>query len=125
MLVAIEVAHRDELVVEAPRFDGGSPTLLRAERECVLLLARHVPPLGDVLAGLAHRLEREQLLQRRVREAPAERRVVHDAVAAWEPAVRLRGDERRARHRLDAAGDEQVAVAGDHGVGGPDDRREA
>ena len=34
-------------------------------------------------------------------------------------------DERRARHRLLAARDEQVAVARDHGVARADDRREA
>ena len=46
------------------------------------------------------------------------------AVAARVGRVRLREDERRACHRLDAAGDEQVAVAGDHGVARADDRRE-
>src|SRR5581483_10097374 len=90
----------------------------------VLILARHGPALGDVLAGLAHRLERKQLLHTRVREAPAERRVVHDAVAARERLVGLRGDERGTRHRLDPAGDEEVAVARDHGMTGADDRRE-
>ena len=50
---------------------------------------------------------------RRVREAPAERRVVQRAVAARERLLGLRDHERRAGHRLDAARDEQVAVAGD------------
>ena len=44
------------------------------------------------------------------------------AVAARERRVRLRRHERRPRHRLDAAGDEEVAVARDDGVAGADDR---
>src|SRR5581483_5853524 len=57
MLVARDVADGDDLVAEVRR----RPALLRAERERVLILARDVPLLGDVLAGLAHRLEREEL----------------------------------------------------------------
>ena len=63
MLVARDVADGDELVVEAAGVGGGRPALLRAQRERVLILARDAPALGDVLAGLAHRLEREQLLR--------------------------------------------------------------
>src|SRR4051794_40404205 len=111
MLVVRHVADRNQLGVEAPTLARRGPPLLGAEREGILLLARDAPALGHVLARLAHRLEREQLRQLRVREPPAERRVVHDAVAARERAVRLRGREWRAGHRLDAAGDEEVAVA--------------
>ena len=71
------------------------------------------PSFGDVLARLAHRLEREHLLHARIREAPAERRVV----IVWLPrgnACPASRDKRRARHRLDATRDEQVAVARDH-----------
>ena len=74
------------------------------------------PALGDVLAGLAHRLRREPLRELRIREPPAERRVVERAVAARIRRLRLRRDERRAAHRLDAARDEEVAVPGDDGV---------
>ena len=75
MLVDGDLADGDELVVEAPGRVRRRPALLRAQRERVLILARHAPALGDVLARLAHRLEREHLLEARVREAPAERRV--------------------------------------------------
>ena len=102
-----------------PASRGGRPALLRVERERVLVLARDAVALGDVLARLAHRLEREHRLHARVREAPAEVRVVDGDVAARERLVRLRDRERRARHRLDAAGDEQVAVAGHHRVAAP------
>ncbi len=120
MLVALELAHRDELVGEV----GGRPALLRAQREGILLLAGDPVPVGHVLAGLAHRLEREARRQRRVREAPAERRVVHRPVAARKGRIRLRRDERRAAHRLDAARHEEVAVAGDDRMAGADDGRE-
>src|SRR5207302_7951340 len=91
----------------------------------VLILSRHAPPLGDVLTGLAHRLRRPFLGEARVDEAPAERRVVQLAVAARPRLARLRGHERRARHRLDAAGHEQLAVARDDGMTGGHDRRQA
>ncbi len=123
MLVAHDVADRDELVVEAARSGRSGPPLLRRERERVLLLARDAPAFGDVLAGLAHCLKREQLFHPRVREAPAERRVVRRLVPARERLVGLRGHERRTRHRLDAARDEKLALAGDHRVTRTDNRR--
>ena len=89
MLVLRHVADGDELVVEPARLGGLGPAPLRAERERVLILACHGPALGDVLARLAHRLEREPLLQPRVREPPAERRVVQRAIAPRKRGVRL------------------------------------
>ncbi len=125
MLVARHVTDRNELVGEASRLVGGGPAALRLERERVLILARHAPPLGDVLARLAHRLRREQLGELRIREAPAERRVVQRPLGAIPRLRRLRRDERGARHRLLAARDEQIAVARDHRVTRADDRSEA
>ena len=124
VLVVLELAGGDQLVGEAALRLRGCPALLRTERERVLILARDVPALRDVLARLPHRLAREPLLVAGVDEPPAERRVVDRPVAAREGRVGLRGDERRAGHRLDAAGDEEVAVAGDHGMAGADDRGE-
>ena len=46
-------------------------------------------------------------------------------VTAGERRVRLRRHERRAGHRLDTARDEEIAVPGDDGMAGADDRREA
>ena len=101
------------------------PAALRLERERVLILARHAPPLGDVLARLAHRLEREHRLEPRIGKAPAERRVPRGLVAARKRRVGLGHRERRARHRLDAAGDEEVAVARHDGMTGRRRRRRA
>src|SRR3954447_17248030 len=120
MLVTRHVSYRHELLAEV----GGCPTLVRLQRERVLLLARDAVALGDVLTGLAHRLEREHLLHLRIREAPPQMRVVHDLIPAWKCLVRLRDDERRARHRLDTARDEEIPVAYLHRVTGADDRRQ-
>src|SRR5262249_13460783 len=77
MLVALETVDRNELVVEPARVCRRSPALLRPKAEGVLLVTRDVPPLRDVFAGLAHRLERKHLLEPRIRKTPAERRVPH------------------------------------------------
>src|SRR4029077_7475003 len=98
MLVARDVAHRDELVGETARLVCCRPAPLRLKRERVLILPRHAPALGDVLASLAHRLGPEQLLELWVREAPAERRVVERTVATRERLLGLRRDERRTAH---------------------------
>jgi len=50
--------------------------LLRADRERVLIGARHLEFLGDVLAGLGHRIDAILRLHQRVNEAPADGRVV-------------------------------------------------
>src|SRR6185503_17311703 len=99
MLVPLDLADGNEFVGEAARSVGGRPPLLRPERERVLLLARNAPALGDVLAGLAHRLQRKHLLHPGIRETPAERRVPEGLVPAWKRRVGLTHGERRARHR--------------------------
>ena len=120
MLVAADLADRDELVGEAPGLLGGRPATVALKCEGVLILAGDPVALGHVLAGLAHRLERKHLLHARIREAPAERRVPGRAVAV----LRLRRDARRARHGLDAAGDEELAVSRPNCMRSADDRRE-
>src|SRR5213076_123597 len=112
------------VTVPPSRNAGFSPPPLRLERERVLVLPRHAPTLGDVLPRLAHRLGREELDELRIREAPAERRVVDRAVAALERLLGLRRHERCAAHRLLAARDEEIAVTRDHGMAGADDGRE-
>src|SRR4029077_13560533 len=111
MLVARDVADRPELIVAAACFSGRRPPLLRAQSKRVLLLARDAPALGHVLPRLAHRLEWEHCLHPRIWKAPAELRVPLGVVA--EAGTRAR--ERRARHRLDAAGDEEIAVTRNYG----------
>ena len=105
-----EPSYRHELVGEAP---AGRPAQRRCERRRTRPGPRaRRPALGDVLARLAHRLEREHRLEPRVGEAPAERRVVDIVRSPRGNAVSgFAIDEWRPAHRLDAAGDEEVAVA--------------
>ena len=86
--------------------------LLRALREAVHVLARDVPALGDVLGRQAHRD-----VDVRDRRVVAEQRGV-ELVVRLRVAVHL-GD------RLDAAGDERVALAGADRVERHADRLEA
>jgi hypothetical protein len=53
-----------------------------------------------------------------VREAPAQGAVGHGRHAAREGALGLEHHQRRTRHALDAAGDEQLALAAPDGLGG-------
>ena len=49
--------------------------LLRAQRERVLVGARDLVFVGDVLGRLRHRIDAVELLHQRIDEAPADRRV--------------------------------------------------
>ena len=89
---------------------GGAP--VRLDRERVLVGARDLVALGHVLGRLAHALGRVALRHARVDEAPADRRVGDLRRAAREAALGLELDHGRAGHRLDAAGEQQVGVAG-------------
>ena len=89
----------------------GDGALVASQREGVLVGAGDAVALGDVLGGLAHRLGRVQLRHPRVDEAPAERRVVHRPGAAGESGLGFRDDPGRPAHRLDAAGEVEVAFA--------------
>ena len=80
-----------------------------------------MPTLGNVLAGLAHRLERKLLLQARIWKAPAQLRVVLGAVAVFG----FRPHERRPAHRLDSARDEEPSVARRNGVTRRHDRTQS
>ena len=124
MLVALALPYRHELLGKAPRGIGGRPATLALERERVLVGAAHAPALGDVLPGLPHALQWEELGHARVGEAPAERRVVERAVAAGERLCVLAHDERGAAHRFDATGHHQLGFARANRLAGADDSGE-
>ena len=124
-LAALGDLDRNDLIGEATGVAGRLPALLGGQREGVLVLAADAALLDDVLGGLAHRVRVVRIGQARVGEAPAERRVVHRLLAAREGGGRLGHHQRGARHRLDAAGDEDRSIAVGDGVGGADDRLQA
>src|SRR5690606_21889678 len=65
-------AHGDDLLGEAVRCDRGRGLAMAGERVRVLLIARYVALLGQVLRGLTHRLGAVLLGHARVHETPAE-----------------------------------------------------
>jgi hypothetical protein len=125
--VALALRDRDrhELVAIATLGDRRGGVALAGQGEGVLILAADAQPLGHVLARLAHRDTDGGRRQRRVDEAPAQRRVDQFVGAAFVGRLGLEHHVRRPAHRLDAAGDEDVAVADGDGVGGRVDRLQA
>ena len=103
--------HRHGLAFEEAGLVRGLPALLRAQREGILVGARHLEFGGHVLGRLGHRVDAVLLLHQRIDEAPADGGVF-DLHAARERAVGLGHHERRARHALHAAGDHQLGLAG-------------
>ncbi len=102
--------HRLDLaVVEAGRL-GLGVFLLRGRGEAVGGLAADPEILADIVGGLRHRVLAVLLADSRIREARADRRIEDPDVAPI-GAVVLRHDERGAAHALDAAGDEEGALA--------------
>ena len=94
----------DDLRGEVARLLRGERALLAAQRELVLVLARDAKIVGDVLAGLRHRIDAVRLLEERIHEAPADGRIVQLHVAregrrALRQHVRARGSCSRRRRR--------------------------
>ena len=98
-VVLRDAVPRRDLALEEAGLLRRDRALLRALREAVHVLARDVPALGDVLGRQAHR--DVDVRDRRV--VPEELRM--ELLAVLRVAVDL-------RDRLDAAGDERVALAG-------------
>ncbi len=97
---------RDDLVLEAARLLRGLGLLLRGGGKGVLLLARNLPALGNVLGGVAHMVAVEG-----VPEPVSDHRIDQLGVAHLD-AVSEMNAVRRLAHALLAAGDDDVAVAG-------------
>ncbi len=87
---------------------------LAAQGESVLIGARDGEIRGDILAGLTHRFGAVKLLHLRIDEAPAQCGVVHLGIAG-EGRGTFADHEGRTGHALDAAGQNQLGIAGaDH-----------
>ena len=63
---------RDNFLVERPLRLGRRGPLLRAQRERVLVRARDLVFVGDVLGRLGHRIDAVELFHHRIDEAPAD-----------------------------------------------------
>src|SRR5690242_5821267 len=98
-------AHRDDFIAKSVLAHGARRTTLALVRERVLLLARDAEPLGDLFRRLPERdgpLGREP----RIDEAPPHGRVRQRRCGAREALLRLEHHPGRARHALDAPGNE-------------------
>ncbi len=125
-LAAARRLDRDDLLGQPASLGCGDGALVAAQGECVLVLAADPVAFGDVLAGLAHRLGRDaELRHARVDHAPAEGGVVHRLRAAREGALGLLDHPGGAAHRLDPAGEVEVALAELDRAGGGVDRLQA
>src|SRR5262249_61293435 len=93
--------NRDDFLGEIARRDGLAGTLLRSQRKGILVGARDLEFLGDVLASLRHGIDAILLFHQWIDEAPANRGVV-DLSRAGERLRRLALYKRRTRHRLHA-----------------------
>lgn len=107
--------HRDDFLGEETGRLRPAGALLAAQGEGILVGTRHAIVVGDVVGGLRHRVDAVLLLHQRVDEAPADGGVL-DLLAAPEGAIGLAHHVRRARHRLDAAGDGQLHLAAGDGA---------
>ncbi len=109
----LAAGHRDrgDFLGEIARRDRLSRALLRADRERVLIGPRHLKLLGDVLAGLRHRIDAVLRLHQRIDEAPADGGV-ENLGGARKRFRRLAHHEGRPRHRFDAAGNGEIDLAG-------------
>ena len=103
--------HRHDLAVEASLVACGHGAAVGLQREAVLVGAGDLVALGHVLRRLAHPLGGVHLRHAGVDEAPADRGVGDLRHAAGEGAVGLELHQRRAAHRLHAAGQHQVGLA--------------
>src|SRR5256712_12479683 len=102
--------RRDDLFPEASVGHRALRFALAEVGEAVLVLARDLPALGDVLRGLAERHRVAVGDEVGMGEAPPERAVRDLRRPARELALGLEHHDGRARHALDPARDEQVAL---------------
>ena len=101
--------HGDDLLCQTSVLLSGTSPLLAAQGEGVLVGAGDLEILGDVLGRLRHGVDAVRALHQRIDEAPADGGV-ENLRGAREGRLRLRHDEGRATHGLDAAGDHQVRL---------------
>ena len=115
---------RDDLFREASACGRGGGALLAAERKRVLIGARDAPFRRDVLGRFRHRVAAKCLQHLRVDEPPP-KRGVFELEPARKRGIGLSKDERRPRHALDAAADDDRHLPAGDGAGRLRNRIEA
>ncbi len=90
-------------------------TLLTAQSESVLIFAGYLEIVRNVVGSLRHCVDAVLRFHQRVDETPANGSVFQFHVAR-ERRIRLAHHERRAGHRLDAAGNRQLHFAAGNGA---------
>ena len=116
--------HRDELVVETSVLLGVDGACVRADRERVLRLPADPVPGPEILGGLDH------AAADRVRSAAGGGTRPVEAVHQVDPALPHTGPQTErvvldVRHRIGAAGDDEVTTARGDGRGRGQDRLQA
>ena len=109
--------HRDDLVPEPPALDGREGALLAPQGVLVLLLARDVVLLREVLRRQAHGQVAVHLVRLRARLALGVG-VDDDGVAGDEAEAGAAEVVRREAHALHASGDHDVGLAAPDGLHG-------
>ncbi len=101
----------NDLVLEAALLDRRDGLAMRVDGVLVLLLARDLVFVGDVLAGVAH-----VIVVVDVPEAVLDHRVDERAVAEAVALACVKQQVGRVGHGLHAAGDDDLAVVGEDGL---------
>jgi hypothetical protein len=114
----------DDLVREPAGVHGRDGAAMAFDGEGVLLLARDLHLLGDVLRRLAQADDGIHRVHPRVVKAPADRGVPHLRMPHLGRALRLRHGPGRPAHGFDTAADEDIALLGDDRLGRLIDRLE-
>lgn len=102
--------HRYDFFGEKAGGLGRSGALLAAQGKGVLVGARHLVIVGDIVSGLRHRIHAVLLFHQGVDKTPADGGVFQLHVAR-ERRIGLAHDEGRTGHRLDATGNRQFHFA--------------
>ena len=120
LALALRDGDRNDLARQpAAGLRRGCP-LLAAQRESVLIVARNVKFLGNVLRRFRHGIDAMELPHQRIDQPPANRRILHRRDPR-KGAFSLRHDKGRPRHGFHPAGDHQLRLTGlDRPRGGDD-----
>ena len=102
--------HGNQFVVEETSGVRGTPTLLCAKREQILIRAVHLKIFRNIFGGFRHAVHAVFGFHQRIDEAPANGGIENFRVAA-ERAIGLAHHKRGARHTLHPADNRELGFA--------------